>query len=254
MMASIGRLFVRPHILVFVAWCIVVGMFTSVTRLFLFWHLEELAEATVAADWAGNATRTDHSKTLQGLVTGVQTFGGEIPMFYLAGCLLQRIGHVHAMSLVLGSFAVRFLLYSVLSDPWWTLPVELLQGLTKGVFTSTMTSYASRLAPTGAGTVMQAMSGAMYEGVGFALGGLIGGWSMERLGGSATFLWFGCGALVLCGMHVIVQVAFAKGSADGGELANGEDVNAEVKEVILCGDLAEQGSALSAKCKVLSDQ
>lgn len=99
--------------------------------------------------------QTTWMKTLQGLAMGIQCFGGELPFFFISGRLLKKIGHIHAMSLVLIGFGVRFLLYSVLSNPWWVLPIELLNGVTFGLFYSTMTSYASIVAPTGTEATLQ---------------------------------------------------------------------------------------------------
>lgn len=86
---------------------------------------------------------------------GIQCFGGELPFFFLSGWILKKIGHINAMSLVLVGFGVRFLLYSVLSNPWWVLPIELLNGVTFGLFYSTMTSYASIVAPVGTEATLQ---------------------------------------------------------------------------------------------------
>lgn len=46
------------------------------------------------------------------------------------------------MTLVLGAFGLRFIIYSLLTNPWHILPVELLQGVTYGIFYSNMASYA----------------------------------------------------------------------------------------------------------------
>lgn len=94
-------------------------------------------------------------KTLEGLVMGIQCFGGELPFFFLSGWILKKIGHIHAMSLVLLGFGVRFLFYSILSDPWWVLPIEFMNGITFGIFYSTMASYASILAPSGTEATIQ---------------------------------------------------------------------------------------------------
>ena len=50
---------------------------------------------------------------------------------------------------------MRFFLYSLLSNPWMALPIELLNGITFGIFYSTMASYASILAPPGTEATMQ---------------------------------------------------------------------------------------------------
>lgn len=94
-------------------------------------------------------------KTLQGLAMGIQCFGGELPFFFLSGWILKKIGHIHAMSLVLSGFGLRFLLYSALTNPWWVLPIELLNGVTFGIFYSTMASYASIVAPPGTEATLQ---------------------------------------------------------------------------------------------------
>lgn len=86
---------------------------------------------------------------------GIQCFGGELPFFFLSGWILKKIGHVNAMSVVLFGFGVRFILYSVLSNPWLVLPIELLNGITFGLFYSTMASYASVVAPPGTEATLQ---------------------------------------------------------------------------------------------------
>lgn len=41
-------------------------------------------------------------------------------------------------------------------------------------------------------------------------GGVIGGYAMDYFGGSMAFRWFGCCALILCALHVIVQLMFKR--------------------------------------------
>lgn len=86
---------------------------------------------------------------------GIQCFGGELPFFWISGWILKKIGHIHAMSMVLAGFCVRFFLYSLLVNPWLALPIELLNGVTFGIFYSTMASYASIVAPSGTEATMQ---------------------------------------------------------------------------------------------------
>ena len=147
--ADVGQIFSSCRVLIFFLWCIVVGLGTAMIWNFLFWHLEDLAALQEGCD------KLSSIKTLQGLVMGIQCFGGELPFFFLSGWLLKKIGHVNAMSLVLLGFAVRFFCYSLLTNPWWVLPIELLNGVTFGVFYSTMASYASILAPPGTEATIQ---------------------------------------------------------------------------------------------------
>lgn len=148
---DVGQMMNSFRVIVFFLWCIVVGLGTAMVWNFLFWHLEDLA-AHGGCDYGA------HMKTLQGLVMGIQCFGGELPFFFISGKLLKKIGHVHAMSLVLLGFGVRFFLYSLLKNPWYVLPIELLNGITFGVFYATMASYASIVAPPGTEATLQVMS------------------------------------------------------------------------------------------------
>lgn len=59
------------------------------------------------------------------------------------------------MSLVLFTFGVRFLLYSVLTNPWLVLPIELMNGITFGIFYATMASYANIISPPGTEATIQ---------------------------------------------------------------------------------------------------
>lgn len=240
MMKDIGSLLRSPSICVFLTVCVAVGIGTALIWNFLFWHLEELADANASHCLAAK----QWMKTLQGLAMGVQCFGGELPFFFYSGALLQRIGHTHAMSLVLLTMSVRFLLYSVLSNPWWVLPIELCQGVTYGIFYSTMASYASKVAPPGMASTVQGLVGALHEGIGIASGSLIGGVLMAKLGGSMTFRWYGGVGLVLCAVHVLAQIAIERfgdtSRVDGKTEASGGD-DSEVVE--RDAEIAEKANA-----------
>ncbi|XP_059612922.1 major facilitator superfamily domain-containing protein 6 isoform X2 [Phlebotomus argentipes] len=195
---DVGAIFASVKIIIFFLWCVGVGLCTALVWNFLFWHLEDLAAAH-------GGDHLEWIKTLQGLAMGIQCFGGELPFFFLSGWILKKIGHIHAMSLVLLGFGLRFLLYSALTNPWWVLPIELLNGITFGIFYSTMASYASIVAPPGTEATLQGLVGAVFEGVGVSMGSLIAGILFAKIGGSLTFRYFGLGALLLLVLHVIVR-------------------------------------------------
>ncbi|XP_039287411.1 major facilitator superfamily domain-containing protein 6 [Nilaparvata lugens] len=173
------------------------GMCTSLIWNFLFWHLETLAKGNNDVIWM---------KTLQGAIMAVQCFGGELPFFFISSWMLKKIGHVNAMSLVLFAFGVRFLLYSILVDPWWCLPIELLNGLTFGTFYATMASYASIIAPPGTEATIQGMVGAVFEGIGLSSGSFIGGLLFFYMDGAVVFRMYGLIVLSLCCIHICAQL------------------------------------------------
>lgn len=201
---DVGQIFVSFRIVIYFAWCILVGLGTAMIWNFLFWHLEDLASLQQGCD------HTAWIKTLEGIVMSIQCFGGELPFFFLSGWILKKIGHVHAMSLVLLGFGVRFLLYSLLVNPWWVIPIEFMNGVTFGLFYATMASYASIVAPPGTEATMQGLVGAVFEGVGVSLGSLIAGHLFQQVGGSKTFRLFGIAALVLFVVHVLIHFVMDK--------------------------------------------
>lgn len=59
------------------------------------------------------------------------------------------------MTLVLFTFGIRLILYSILSNPWWVLPIEFMQGITFGIFYAAMATYANIVAPSGTAATLQ---------------------------------------------------------------------------------------------------
>jgi hypothetical protein len=115
--------------------------------------LEDLASAQ------GGCDSLQWIKLLEGLAMGIQCFLGEAPFLFLSGkylngpkCsrseafnlisrlgwFLNKLGHVHTMTMILVMMGIRMLAYSFLSNPWYALPIELLNGITLGVFWSTV--------------------------------------------------------------------------------------------------------------------
>lgn len=88
------------RVLVFAWWCIGAGMCTGVIWNFLFWYSEDLASSSHGLNIAW-------IKTLQGLMTGVQCFLGELPFNFVSGSVLKKLGHINVMSLVLLVYAIR---------------------------------------------------------------------------------------------------------------------------------------------------
>uniref|UniRef100_A0A1B6D4I8 Major facilitator superfamily associated domain-containing protein n=1 Tax=Clastoptera arizonana TaxID=38151 RepID=A0A1B6D4I8_9HEMI len=195
---DIGKLFLDCRIIVFCIWCILVGICTALIWNFLFIFLEELSKGS------GSETK-DWIKTLEGLIMAVQCFGGELPFFFLSGWILKKIGHLNAMSLVLFIFGIRFLLYSMLTDPWWCLPIELFQGFTYSILYATMASYASLVAPPGTENTVQGLVGAIFEGLGVSTGSFIGGILFSKMDGAMVFRICGSTAVLSSVLHALTH-------------------------------------------------
>ena len=53
---------------------------------------------------------------------------------------MKKLGHIHTMTMILIVMGIRLIAYSYLVNPWYTLPIDLLNGLTLGVYWSTVRS------------------------------------------------------------------------------------------------------------------
>nr|XP_050846821.1 major facilitator superfamily domain-containing protein 6-like isoform X1 [Vespula vulgaris]XP_050846822.1 major facilitator superfamily domain-containing protein 6-like isoform X1 [Vespula vulgaris] len=190
----------EANIWVFGWWCIGAGMCTGVIWNFLFWHTENLA----------TITQTKWLKTLQGLLIGIQCFLAELPFNFLSGSILKKLGHINIMSLVLLIYSIRFMGYSVISNPWLFLPLEILHGPSYGLCWPTMVSYGDKVTPPGTQATIQGLIGAIFEGIGVSSGTLLCGWIMDVYGGVIAFRVFSVGVLVWLSIFWLMQLLLRK--------------------------------------------
>jgi len=207
------RLLKTPQIIVFVVWCLIVGILTSIIWQWLPWFLWDLADTLAETESCNKVDHTTWLTLLLSLVMGIQCFAGEVPMFFLSGWVLKKLGHINTMTMVLAAFGLRFLLYSFLTDPWMSLPIEVLNGITFGIFYATMASYAHIIAPPGMEATMQGVVGAAFEGAGVAIGSLVGGAVYKAKGGVFMFRAFGIFSLACCLLHFVFQLTLGKSNA-----------------------------------------
>ncbi|XP_012279437.1 major facilitator superfamily domain-containing protein 6 [Orussus abietinus] len=186
----------ESRVLVFAWWCIGSGMCTAVVWNFLFWYIDDLA----------THSRVTWLKTLQGLLIGIQCFVGELSFNFVSGALLHKLGHINVMSIVLLVYAIRFMSYSLISNLWIFLFVEVLHGPSFGLCWPTMVSYGDKVAPSGTKATMQGFVGAVFEGIGVSSGSFICGWLMEKYGGVVVLQAFSVGSLVWLSIYWILHL------------------------------------------------
>ncbi|XP_028047854.1 uncharacterized protein LOC105832285 isoform X2 [Monomorium pharaonis] len=151
------------------------------------------------------------SATLKkGLMTGVQCFLGELPFNFVSGSVLKKLGHVNVMSLVLLIYAIRFMAYSIISNAWLFLILELLHGPSFGLCWPTMVSYGDKVTPSGTKATMQGFIGAVFEGIGVASGSFICGWLIDSYGGVTALRTFSVGALLWLSIFWLMELLLRK--------------------------------------------
>lgn len=122
--------------------CLVAACFMGVghgmSHSFLNWFLEDLGA----------------TKTLMGFaVICRSTF--DLLTFFVAGSVIKAFGQIKIMICALISYGIAFTLYSLLTNPWWVLPIEMLVGCTYAASWSACTSYMAGAASSESVTTIQ---------------------------------------------------------------------------------------------------
>lgn len=196
-MTEVKKLLKRREIAVFLVFATIAGIIDSFIIYYMFWHLEEVA--------VGGAFEPS-IKLIEGCVVAAECLGGEIIFFVLSGKIIKRIGYIHCLSLCFFNYAVRLYLISVITNPWYLVPIELLmQGASYALAYTCIVAYASAIAPPGTSATVQGLVAGMDDGLGFAIGSLIGGQLYKNLGGKMSFRIFATGALVTCFAHILFR-------------------------------------------------
>lgn len=150
MLKNIGKILNSKEIVVFGLGTVFVGIFASTISLYEFWFLEDMGA----------------NRTVFGLAKAMQCLLGEAPFLFFTGWLVNHLGYSLCFASVFAGFAVRFLLYSILRDPWLVLPIDMLHGITFGLFHGASTSFAKVTAPKGLEATIMGFFSGMYDGLG----------------------------------------------------------------------------------------
>ncbi|XP_022179023.1 major facilitator superfamily domain-containing protein 6-like isoform X2 [Myzus persicae] len=196
--SDVKKLLTEVRILAFIVWVVLFGFFVSFIWNFLFWYLEDLSMLyhPETKSWI---------KTLQGLAILIQCFGGEVPSFFLSGYILKRVGHMNVFSVMFFVYALIFFLFSIIENPVYVLPVEILSGVAFALFYSGAISYADLLSPSGAEGTVQGVVGTALTGIGTPIGSFVGGYMFKMIGSIASFKILSVLVLITCIVQIIVN-------------------------------------------------
>ncbi|XP_071847203.1 major facilitator superfamily domain-containing protein 6-like isoform X2 [Apostichopus japonicus] len=178
------RVSLQPRVMVFILVVAVQGASLGMSYSFvmIYWQTELGA-----------------SITLLGLSMLVTTIA-EMPILYCSGSIISKIRYQGVVYLTLLAYAIRFILYAIIRNPWAVLPVQLLNGITFGIGWPGFTMYANQIAPVGMSATLQSIKSSSHFGIGFILGNFLGGYIYDQFGPRALF--FG-NAVVLIGTGVV---------------------------------------------------
>lgn len=189
-------------IVIFLCFATLAGILDSFMIYFLFWYLEDLAMAT---------GYMSEIKLIEGLIVAAQTLGGEIIFFSLSGKILKKFGYGYTFTFCFVCYALRLGLISLAPTPWWVFPVEFfMQGPTYALCYTTIVAYASAVSPPGTSATVQGIVAGMDDGLGFAIGSLIGGILYKKVGGATTLKIFSVLAAFSAFMYFILHILYLK--------------------------------------------
>ena len=114
------------------------GIGHGMSHSFLNWFLEDLGA----------------TKTLMGVAVICRSTL-DLLTFFVAGSLIKAVGQIKIMICALISYGIAFTLYSLLNNPWWVLPIEMLVGCTYAASWSACTSYMAGAASSESVTTIQ---------------------------------------------------------------------------------------------------
>lgn len=189
-------------IVIFLCFATMAGILDSFIIYFLFWYVEDLAATT------GDM---DQIKLIEGLIVAAETLGGEVIFFSLSGKILKKIGYGYCFVFCFFCYSLRLGLISLAPTPWWILPIEFcMQGPTYALCYTTIVAYASAVSPPGTSATVQGIVAGMDDGLGFAMGSLIGGILYKKLGGAQTLQIFSTLAAVTSLAYLLLHTLYLK--------------------------------------------
>lgn len=105
---------------------------------FLNWFLEDLGA----------------SKLMMGVATACRCMA-IITGFFTSSYFIEKIGHIQLICWSLFSYVASYFAYAALHNPWWAIPVEVIQGLIYAISWSSCITYLGEAAPPNTAATMQ---------------------------------------------------------------------------------------------------
>lgn len=162
-----------------------------------------IAFASTAAYFSPYMKELGGNELHVGIALAVSTLT-EVPVFFFGDRLLKRFKPYGLLIFSLIITGLRSLLFAAVGTPTLAIFSQVLNGLTFPAMWIAGVSYADENAPEGLKSTAQGLFGAMTFGFGSAVGGFMGGFLLESIGGRALFLVYG--VVVLLGVAIITLI------------------------------------------------
>ncbi|MFT7693203.1 MAG: PPP family 3-phenylpropionic acid transporter [Candidatus Latescibacterota bacterium] len=147
------------------------------------------------------------TRSTMGWTLSVAT-ASELVAFSFADRWLRRWGARPLLIVGLLASVLRLFAYSIATQPWQVLVVQLLHGPSFAVMWMAGVSWANRIAPAGMGATAQGLFGGINFGLGGMAAALVGGALLERVGATAMYSWATLGMLVGVALYFLAERLF----------------------------------------------
>ncbi len=180
-------LFANQSWMLFLVMVFIAGIGNATINNYLFLYMQSLGA----------------SKTLMGFALTISTFS-EVPAMFFSDRLLRRFGARGMLIIAMTTIGLRLICYSLTTQPWVVLVIQLVHGLTFAAIYTAGVYFADQIAPPGMQATTQGMFSGTLMGFGAAAGGLLGGLLLDHFspGGMYAFT----GTLVLTGLVIFLLV------------------------------------------------
>ncbi|MEF3302660.1 MFS transporter [Paenibacillus sp. GYB003] len=122
----------------------------------------------------------------------------EIPMFYWLSKNGHRYKELPLLMIASFFYAVRFFLVSVVTDPIWIIPLQLMHSVTFGIFLVTALRYIQQLIPDEYRATGQAIYNIVWSCLAGLASGVVGGWVLDGWGAPVMYRIAAASGLVAC--------------------------------------------------------
>merc|ERR1719447_2041015 len=210
---NLWKLILKPHIFMFLLIFFICGSVWGFLEAYLFWFLEDLGS----------------TKLTMGLSLAVGTIAG-VPLTIGSAFIIGRLGNNNVIVLALGLYCLRLLGYSFINSPMESLFFEVLKPFGNSLLMIAAMTYAKNNADISTMASLEGVMGALYFGVGKALGSLVGGLAIEELGVRNTFRCFSMGSFVAASIYLCFTLLYERRMRTAKEGVEEEGKEKEVLE------------------------
>jgi PPP family 3-phenylpropionic acid transporter len=173
----------NPHFLLFLLIAFSGGISFATLNTYLFPYMKALG--------AG--------ESMMGLALTIGTIA-EIPVLFFASRFIKRFSAYTLVSFSIAMTGLRFLLLAVVASPIFVLVVQLLNGLNYPLLMVAGVPYADKHAPQGLRATAQGLFNASLGGIGYAIGGFVGGLLLDRMGARGMYAVFSVFVALVLGL------------------------------------------------------